>query len=235
MQSDQSARMVALDTSTELGSIALVSDGRVLLTREARVSNAHGESLMVLVDAACKEAGFRPRDIDVWACGVGPGSFTGVRVAVSTVKGIAFATGAKVVGVTSLDAVSHGALDAAKVPPEERRSTVVLGTGVTMKGEIFVQAVIDGVLVREPVACKLHAMPDWLLTVAGPAAKFVACGEAAKLVDWTGFTVTLLTDPPHDLPRAEVIAALAATRTPTTVDLLEPLYARLPEISGPKR
>ncbi len=228
-------KLVALDTSTELGSIALVQDGRVLLSREARVSNAHGESLMVLVDVACREAGFRPRDIDVWACGVGPGSFTGVRVAVSTVKGIAFATGAKVVAVTSLDAVSYGALDAANVPPEERCSTVVLGTGVTMKGEIFVQAVIDGALVREPVACKLHAMPDWLLDVAGPVAKLIACGEAAKLVDFTGFTVTLLADPPHDLPHAEVIARIAATRTPITADLLEPLYARLPEISTPKR
>lgn len=229
------SKLVALDTSTELGSIALVHDGRVVLAREARVSNAHGESLMVLVDATCKEAGFRPRDIDVWACGIGPGSFTGVRVAVSTVKGIAFATGAKVVPVTSLDAVSHRALDAANVPLAERPSTVVIGTGVTMKGEIFVQAVIDGALVREPVACKLQAMPDWLLELGGPAANLVACGEAAKLVDWTGFSVTLLTAPPHDLPRAEVIATIAATRTPTTADLLEPLYARLPEISTPKR
>ena len=225
-------KLVALDTSTELGSIALVQDGRVVLTKEARVSNAHGESLMVLVDQACKEAGFLPREIDVWACGVGPGSFTGVRVAVSTVKGIAFATGAKVIPVTSLDAVSFGALDS--VPAEKRPSTVVVGTGVTMKGEIFVQAVVDGQIVREPVACKLHAMPDWLLDVGGPTATFVACGEAAKLVDWAGFDVTLLNAPPHDLPRAEVIAKIAPSRTPISADQLEPCYARLPEISQPK-
>lgn len=227
-------KLVALDTSTELGSIALVSDGRVVLAREARVSNAHGESLMVLVDAACKEAGFLPRDIDVWACGVGPGSFTGVRVAVSTVKGIAFATGAKVTPVTSLDAVSFHALDDANVPEADRPSTIVLGTGVTMKGEIFVQATVNGELVREPVACKLHAMQDWLLDVGGPVAKIVACGEAAKLVDFGAFQVTLLTAPPHDVPRATVLAAIAATREPIAAELVEPRYARLPEISTPK-
>lgn len=227
-------KLVAVDTSTELGSVVLVDDGRIVALREARVSNAHGESVMVLIDAACKEAGFRPRDVEVWACGVGPGSFTGVRVTVSTVKGIALATGAKVVGVTSLDAVSHGALFGAKVPESERRSTVIVGTGVTMKGEIFVQAIVDGQLVREPVACKLQAMPDWLLAVGGPAGTFVACGEAARLVDWTGFQVTLLTEPPFDAPRAHVIAEIAAGRTPISADLLLPVYARLPEISTPR-
>ncbi len=217
-------RLAAIDTSTALGSIALVEDGRLIAEDSRRVSNAHGESLLPMVSALFAGVGWAPGDVARWGVGVGPGSFTGCRIAVATVKGIVLATGAEIVGVTSLDALSFG-LDADLVV------SVVAGG----KGELFVQAKRAGALVLAPshlpiadVAARVAALE--------PAGLVVVAGEAAALVDWAplGERVSLATAPPHDAPRATVIAFMVMGAPPEDADSLEPLYVRPPEITVPK-
>jgi tRNA threonylcarbamoyladenosine biosynthesis protein TsaB len=222
-------RLAAIDTSTTLGSVALVEDGRLVAEDSRRVSNAHGESLLPMVSALFANAGWAPADVARWGVGIGPGSFTGCRIGVATVKGIAMATGAEIVGVTSLDALAFG-LDSADL-------VVSLVRGG--KGELFLQAKRRGEFVVSPSHLRIADIATRLAALELNG-RIVVAGEAAAEVDWSPLEgrVSLVLEPPHDAPRAAVIARIALTGAPEDADALEPLYVRPPEITmakGPKK
>jgi tRNA threonylcarbamoyladenosine biosynthesis protein TsaB len=218
-------RLAAIDTSSPLGSIALFEDGTLVAEASHRVSNAHGESLLPMVAALFEEAGWTPAQVERWAVGIGPGSFTGVRIAVATAKGIALATGARLVGVTSLDAIASGI--------EADAVASVLSAG---KGEVFVQLRRGGRLVLSPAHVRLADVGRVLATAAGDAPVVVVAGEDAAGLDLSalGERLTRVALPPNDLPRASAVGRLALTREPDDADALEPLYVRPPDITMPK-
>ncbi|HTQ42022.1 MAG TPA: tRNA (adenosine(37)-N6)-threonylcarbamoyltransferase complex dimerization subunit type 1 TsaB [Polyangiaceae bacterium] len=222
-------RLAAMDTSTVLGSIALFEDDVLVAEDSRRVSNAHGESLMPMVSALFDRVGWRPGDIARWGVGIGPGSFTGVRIAVATAKGIALATGAELVGVTSLDAIAQGL---------GGDGELVVSTVSAGKGELYVQARRGGSVVLSPTHLPIARVAVEVgVAVAGSGSRsVVVVGEAAKAVDWSalGSAVVLQTDPPHDLPHASAVGRIAAVRAAEDADALEPFYVRPPEITMPK-
>lgn len=208
-------RVCAIDTSTELGSVALLEGGRLVAEIERRVSNAHGETLLGVVGELFAGAGWTPRDVARWAVGIGPGSFTGVRIAVATAKGIALATGAELVGVDAFDAVSDG------VTPAADEALVAL---VLAGRELYAR-------VRGGEPAWLEA-PDRLSGLLSPvsAARLVLAGGGAALVD-----AAALGKPSrragHDVPTARVIGQIAASRAVSDIDGVEPLYVRAPSIT----
>lgn len=105
-------KILSLDTSTFTGSVALVDDGAVLAESVARVRATHSEQLLPLVREVLSRAGVALDAIDRIAVGIGPGSFTGVRIAVATAKGLHLASGVALVGVSSLDALAASAWSA---------------------------------------------------------------------------------------------------------------------------
>jgi tRNA threonylcarbamoyladenosine biosynthesis protein TsaB len=229
-------RLAAIETSTALGSIALFEAGELVAEDERRVSNAHGESLLPMMDALFARAGWKPVDIARWAVGIGPGSFTGTRIALATARGIALATGAELVGVSSLDTIAAG-LDDGRSPasPEPGRNVerLVVSVVAAGKGEVFVQARRGAEVVLAPTHMKVEEVSKAVEALADGAEVFVA-GEAARDANMTWAHATLLVDPPHDLPRASRVGLLALTRRADVADELEPLYVRPPEITMPK-
>ncbi|HTM04856.1 MAG TPA: tRNA (adenosine(37)-N6)-threonylcarbamoyltransferase complex dimerization subunit type 1 TsaB [Vicinamibacterales bacterium] len=99
--------VLGLDTTTRVGSCALVRDGVVVHERASNPQISHAEhlpgDLMALLDAA----GVGLDAIDVFGVAVGPGSFTGLRVGIATMQGLAFATKRPLIGVSALDALAH--------------------------------------------------------------------------------------------------------------------------------
>ncbi len=98
-------KILAIETSTMLGGIAIADDSRGLIA-EARlnVKTTHSERLMTVVGQVVEQSGLQLAEIDIFAVASGPGSFTGLRIGLSTVKGLAYATGRPIVTVPTLEA-----------------------------------------------------------------------------------------------------------------------------------
>jgi tRNA threonylcarbamoyladenosine biosynthesis protein TsaB len=114
--------ILAFDTATDVATSALVDDGEVLGERMSRAV-----TLLEDVDALLRQAGMQTRDLDALAVGIGPGSFTGVRIGLSTARGLALALGIPAAGVSTLDALEAGAHGALPVIDARRREVFVPG------------------------------------------------------------------------------------------------------------
>jgi tRNA threonylcarbamoyladenosine biosynthesis protein TsaB len=95
--------ILAVDTATECLAVALAhGDGRICLRVERGLG--HAAALLPWIDRILKDAGLSPADLDLLVCTLGPGSFTGIRIALATVKGLGLSCGRPAVGVCTLDA-----------------------------------------------------------------------------------------------------------------------------------
>jgi len=99
-------KVIGIHTATVFGSIGLVDDAGVVGEYSLNVPITHSERLMSCIDRILTDTRTPLEDVDGYAITLGPGSFTGLRIGVSTVKGLAFATGRPVAGVSTLEALA---------------------------------------------------------------------------------------------------------------------------------
>ncbi|MBI4041370.1 MAG: tRNA (adenosine(37)-N6)-threonylcarbamoyltransferase complex dimerization subunit type 1 TsaB [Deltaproteobacteria bacterium] len=97
-------KLLALDTSTRYGSLALFEDGKLLSLWVEACQQSHNEKILPELDRMLKSLHWTISDIDYFAAAQGPGSFTGLRIGISTVKALAIPHRKKVVGVSTLEA-----------------------------------------------------------------------------------------------------------------------------------
>ena len=102
-------RILAIETVAAAGSIALLDDDQVVDESESRHHAAAHRRWRTGIAELLKRAGWRPTDVELVAVAIGPGSFTGLRIGVTTAKAFAYAVGCQVVGVNSLAAVASRA------------------------------------------------------------------------------------------------------------------------------
>ncbi len=121
-------KILAIDTSTPVGSIALAEGGLLKAQHILNVTTTHNQRLLPGIDRLLRDAGWTLDDLDGMAVSLGPGSFTGLRIGISVLKGLAWATGKPMAGVPTLDAL------AANVSPVSCLICPVLDA---RKGEIY--------------------------------------------------------------------------------------------------
>lgn len=94
--------ILLIETATQVCSVVLARDGKVLARRESDTPNAHSTRLSVFIDEVLKECGLTPRDLGAVCVSAGPGSYTGLRIGVSSAKGFCYALGIPLVSVPTL-------------------------------------------------------------------------------------------------------------------------------------
>lgn len=99
-------RVLGIDTSTSCGSIGLVEEDRVRAEFLLDSPVTHSERLLVAIEGILQQTRRSVWEIDGWAVSLGPGSFTGLRIGLSTVKGLAYATEKPILGIPTLDALA---------------------------------------------------------------------------------------------------------------------------------
>jgi tRNA threonylcarbamoyladenosine biosynthesis protein TsaB len=100
------ARILSIETSTSICSVAIHERGELRAVSEIKEPGAHAEKLLDLVDAAMKQAELRMSDLEAVAVSQGPGSYTGLRIGVSTAKGIAYGLEIPLIGINTLQAMA---------------------------------------------------------------------------------------------------------------------------------
>jgi tRNA threonylcarbamoyladenosine biosynthesis protein TsaB len=98
--------ILGIETSTNTGSVAILSEEGVLAQYSLNIEVTHSERLMATVDRVLHDTGFTIADIDGYAVAIGPGSFTGLRIGLAAVKGLALVTGRPVAAVPTLKALA---------------------------------------------------------------------------------------------------------------------------------
>jgi len=229
--------VLALDTTTRAGSVAVAKDGRVLDLLAGDPTRPHAERLPADLVRSLDRAGATLGDVDVFAVAIGPGSFTGLRIGIAAIQGCAFAAGRPVVGVSALEALAL-AVSAAGSRGTDRRLGVwmdaqreevfsalytVAGAGPDARLET-----IEGPVVGDPAttAGRWHRL---FRTVWCPVAGDGAVRYRHLLSEIAGSPVVVI-DPP---PLAATMALVAEQRARAGESILphaiRPLYVRRPD------
>jgi len=100
-------KILAIDTSALTATAAILSDDTLLGEIGITTKLTHSQTIMPMIDELLKKVSLDITDIDLFACSEGPGSFTGLRIGIGTIKGLAYGLGKPVVGVSTLEALAH--------------------------------------------------------------------------------------------------------------------------------
>jgi tRNA threonylcarbamoyladenosine biosynthesis protein TsaB len=215
--------LLALSTSTPRASVALVEQGRVLVELTYEDPRGHAERIFTLIDDALAAAARSRSDLDLVACDIGPGSFTGVRIAVASAKGVALGLGVPLFGVVSLEAMAAHARSLSSEP-------TLVATAIDAKKDELYVALYDGAEAVLPPSHLPRADVAARLAELAAGRPFVSVVDAPAFADFGGPAAARKLVLP---PSAEWVGRIAAARfQPAGLpDLAEvvPLYVRAPD------
>jgi tRNA threonylcarbamoyladenosine biosynthesis protein TsaB len=165
--------ILAIETATRAGGVALARAGEILASASGDPAASHSTDLIQTVETILQSAGTTLNDVELFAAALGPGSFTGLRIGLATIKSFAVCIGRPCAGFSTLAAIAHSA-------GASERTVALLPAG---RGELFAQmfSVTDG-QVRELDAAA-HLSPKAILEKYGASGGIVWAGEGAHQLE----------------------------------------------------
>jgi tRNA threonylcarbamoyladenosine biosynthesis protein TsaB len=163
--------ILAIETATRAGSIALARGAKLLHLQTGDKDASHSVDLIATVDTALKTIGANLSVVDLFAAASGPGSFTGLRIGIATIKSFAVSIGRQCVGVPTLAAVAHAAGTSVG-------TVALLPAG---RGEVFAQMFSVEVDLVRPLDSAAHLSPAAVLEKYSSIENLIWAGEGAHL------------------------------------------------------
>jgi len=223
--------ILACETSTLLGSVAVLENDKILSFEESLRQNSHSEVLNLFIEKALLKAGKKFSEIDLFATGIGPGSFTGIRISLNTIKTLAYCFDKPVIGINSLHTLATQAVNL--INTSEFLNYPVISMINAYKNMVYVSEykLINNFLteIKKPEVVRVQKLTDYITE------KSVICGDAYLTYE-KYFSDTLkkniirlenITDEPHAKTTGQLAFELQHLKH--TWNQLLPLYLRASE------
>lgn len=199
--------ILGIDTSTQVNTVALVQDGQLLCEAVLNTHKNHSQRLMPMIDMLLKEAGLTIEKVDGVAVSSGPGSFTGLRIGMTTAKVLAWSLHKPIVGIPSLDGVAFNAQGVTGIicpVLNARRSEVYTALYEMDKGKL---KRMSAYMAMEPLELTKRLQNHTQITILGDGIEDFIDIFAENLGDRL-----VIPSPVNRLPRASNIAYLGWQR-----------------------
>ncbi|GMQ82392.1 MAG: tRNA (adenosine(37)-N6)-threonylcarbamoyltransferase complex dimerization subunit type 1 TsaB [Rhodothermia bacterium] len=214
---------LALETATDICDVSVFRDGKPIVHRGLHQARSHAEQLVPMIQECLAEAGIEPANLKAIAVSSGPGSYTGLRIGVSTAKGLAYATGAPIVAVPTLEALAFPLLQSASDP--------VIGLLPSRRGEVYlaVLEMVDGEVRRIVDECVIEMDAIPLRLKEAKIITGTVCGPGVSRLVESGIDLSTFTQSDISLSSKNVgLAALGRLEKQLFEDtsVFEPYYLR---------
>ena len=203
-------KILGIDTSTPIGSVALIEAENIVAEHTLNIVQAHSSRLMPAIDSVLKWGEVTPKDLDGCAVGIGPGSFTGVRIGVATAKSLCYAVDIPIVGISTLAAIAYNLrwTDGCVCPILDARRSEIYGS--IFHGGAEWQRLTDDLCM--PIDAFLdelntHLSHDNLVTFVGDGLSSYGDAIRERFCKGIHFADTIF-----NVPRGATIAKLGAKR-----------------------
>jgi tRNA threonylcarbamoyladenosine biosynthesis protein TsaB len=221
--------ILALDTTTRGGSVAVTRNAELLALVAGDATRSHSERLPGEIDDALTQAGLQRGDLDLLAVATGPGAFTGLRIGLAAMQGLAMTLDRPVIGISALHALAAGVV-------EGQDADLVAPWMDAQRGEVFAMLIdaragqtLESPLAGDPAAVLLA----WQAHLAGRTAVFIgdATPRDATVIAAAGAGKWTTRTPPPLAPALARLAGLRAARGEAGLPhQLTPIYVRRPDV-----
>ncbi len=202
-------KLLCIDTATFFESVALIDGGQIVAEHRVERHRGHGPGILDDVDGLLMQSGWCLGDVDGFVSGLGPGSFTGLRICLATLKGFALALNKPIYGARTTHLIRAGVGEDAVAVLDARR------------GQVYV----EGGPISEPVCCDpsrvAELLEDGVYRLVGDGATLYE-----SILTETMPGISVIDDPALHHPRAALLPSLVDLESPQALATLEPVYVR---------